>query len=105
VDLLRAGFNWFGTEEDIEFTDNGLKLSWNNSIPYETENPFPLILSRLAGKIDIPEQKILPLTKSKVLDDLINVGSLNASEIALNNNMKKKEKQLKRKGKNWIGLK
>lgn len=36
VDLLRAGFNWFGTEEDIEFTDNGLKLSWNNSIPYET---------------------------------------------------------------------
>jgi hypothetical protein len=54
VDLLRAGFNWFGTEEDIEFTDGGLKLSWNNSIPFETENPFPLILSRIAGKIDIP---------------------------------------------------
>ena len=54
VDLLRAGFNWFGTEDDIEFTDGGLKLSWNNSIAYETENPFPLILSRVAGKMDLP---------------------------------------------------
>lgn len=36
VDLLRAGVSWFGTEEDIEFTGNGLKLSWNNSIPFET---------------------------------------------------------------------
>lgn len=34
VDLLRAGLNWFGTEEDIEFTDNGIRLSWNNSIPF-----------------------------------------------------------------------
>jgi hypothetical protein len=35
ADLMRQGINWFGTEEDIEFTDSGMKLSWNNSIPYE----------------------------------------------------------------------
>lgn len=52
VELLRAGFDWFGTEEDIEFTNNGLRLSWNNSIPFETECPFPLILSRIAGKME-----------------------------------------------------
>ncbi len=51
ADLLRAGLEWFGTEEDIEFTENGLKISWNNSIPFETACPFPLILSRLAGKM------------------------------------------------------
>lgn len=34
VDLLRAGLSWFGTEEDIEFTDAGVRLSWNNSIPF-----------------------------------------------------------------------
>ena len=105
VELLRAGFSWFGSEEDIEFTDGGLKLSWANSMPYETENPFPLILSRLAGKLDIPEQKMLPFPKSKVLEDLIAVSSLNASEIALNNSMKKKEKVLKKKGKGWLALK
>ena len=104
VDLLRAGINWFGTEEDIEFTDSGVKLSWNNSIPFESENPFPLILSKLAGKIEVREQTILPFPKSKVVDDLINASSLNASEISLNVNMKKKEKVSKRRGKNWLGL-
>ena len=51
VELLRVGVHWFGTESDIEFTESGVKLSWNNSIPFETDNPFPLILSRMAGKM------------------------------------------------------
>ena len=34
LDMLRAGLSWFGTEQDIEFTENGLRLSWNNSIPF-----------------------------------------------------------------------
>jgi len=40
-----------------------------------------------------------------VIDDLINVSSLNASEISLNNNMKKKERLLKKRGKDWVALK
>ena len=52
VDLLRAGVNWSGNEDDIEFTENGVRLSWNNSVPFDNENsPFPLILSKLAGKL------------------------------------------------------
>lgn len=47
---------------------------------------------------------MLPFPKSKVLDDLIAVSSLNASEIALNNNMKKREKMAKRRGKSWVAL-
>lgn len=31
VDLLRLDCNWIGTIEDIEFTETGIKLSWNNS--------------------------------------------------------------------------
>ena len=34
IDLLRQGVNWFGDENDIEITDNGVKLSWNNSISF-----------------------------------------------------------------------
>lgn len=34
VDLLRSDFHWFGTEEDIEITDSGIKLSWNNTIQF-----------------------------------------------------------------------
>ena len=67
VELMKSGFNWFGTEEDIEFTDTGLKLSWNNSTHFDDESPFPVILSRLAGKLEITEQKILPFPKNKVL--------------------------------------
>ena len=52
VDLMRAGLDWFGTEEDIQFTDGGIRLSWNNTVPFSNEeSPFPLILSRIAGKL------------------------------------------------------
>lgn len=44
IDLLRSDLNWFGTDEDIEFTDTGIKLSWNNSISYNLVNPIPKIL-------------------------------------------------------------
>jgi hypothetical protein len=54
--------------------------------------------------MDVPEQKILPFPKSRILEDLIKVSSLNASEISLSTNMKRKEKVLKRKGRNWLGL-
>lgn len=48
---------------------------------------------------------MLPFPKSKVLEDLISVSSLNASEIGLNNNMKKREKVSKKRGRGWICLK
>jgi hypothetical protein len=48
---------------------------------------------------------MLPFPKSKAIDDLISVSSLNASEIALNNTIKKKEKVLKKRGKTWLALK
>lgn len=47
IDLLRMGINWFGDENDIEFTDNGLKLSWNNSSNFTTASPFKEILTRI----------------------------------------------------------
>jgi hypothetical protein len=44
IDLLRSDCNWFGTDEDIEFTETGIKLSWNNGISYNLVNPIPKIL-------------------------------------------------------------
>ena len=44
IDLLRSDCNWFGNEEDIEITDTGIKLSWNNGIGYNLVNPFPKII-------------------------------------------------------------
>ena len=69
IDLLRSDCNWFGTEEDIEFTDGGVKLSWNNSIGYNMVNPIPKILERISMR---PEDKagdanLLPFPKNKTI--------------------------------------
>ena len=34
IDMLRTGLCWTGTESDIDVTENGVKLSWNNSMVY-----------------------------------------------------------------------
>ena len=70
IDLLRSDCNWFGTEEDIEFTETGIKLSWNNSISYNLVNPIPNLLERISSR---PEGKagdmnLLPFPKSKVMN-------------------------------------
>lgn len=50
IDLIRSGVYWSGTEADIDVTDNGLKLSWNNSMVYSENNPnpFPELIKRIA---------------------------------------------------------
>ena len=48
--MLREDANWYGTEDDIEFTDTGIKLSWNNSIQFNLANPFPNILAKLVNR-------------------------------------------------------
>lgn len=51
VEILRADSTWFGNEEDIEFTDSGLKLSWNNGCQFNLINPFPTILARIVNRV------------------------------------------------------
>lgn len=41
IDMLRTGQCWTGTEADIDVTENGVKLSWNNSIIFSENNPNP----------------------------------------------------------------
>ena len=61
VEMLRDDNNWFGTEDDIEFTDTGLKLSWNNSCPFSLANPFPVILSKLVTRTEaVKRNSLLP---------------------------------------------
>ena len=48
---------------------------------------------------------MLPFPKSRVLEDLIALSSQSASDIALSNHMKKREKQSKKRGRNWLCLK
>lgn len=37
AELLKNYCLWVGTDEDIEFTQSGIKLSWNNStVTYKT---------------------------------------------------------------------
>ncbi len=50
--MLRADCNWFGTEDDIEFTDTGLKLSWHNSCQFNLVNPFANIISKLMTRTE-----------------------------------------------------
>jgi hypothetical protein len=50
--MLRADCNWFGTEDDIEFTDTGLKLSWNNSCPFNLVNPFANMINKLVARTE-----------------------------------------------------
>jgi hypothetical protein len=75
IDLLRSDCNWFGTEDDIEFTDTGIKLSWNNSMGYNLVNPFPRIIEKFAVRPEEKnsEQTLLPFPKSKIIQDLIKV--------------------------------
>ena len=47
IDLLRGGVTWFGDENDIEFTEGGLKLSWNNSMNFTEKTPIPDLLTRI----------------------------------------------------------
>lgn len=68
VDLLREDSNWFGTEEDIEFTDSGLKLSWNNSCQFNLVNPFPTILARLVARTEAQKgSSLLPFPEVKAI--------------------------------------
>lgn len=38
MEAARNGADWFGTTNDIEITDSGIKLSWNNSAAISTES-------------------------------------------------------------------
>ena len=51
MDLLRGDTNWFGTEEDIEFAQDGsVKLSWNNGCSFNLVNPIPAILAKISTR-------------------------------------------------------
>jgi hypothetical protein len=68
VDILRTDCNWFGTEDDIEFTDSGLKLSWNNSCQYNLVNPFPTIFNKLVTRIEgMKGNSLLPFPEIKTI--------------------------------------
>ena len=83
-----------------------MKLSWNNGMGFNLVNPFPKMIERIAIRVEKKgDTSLLPFPKSKVIMDLINVSKENASEISLHPQMKKKEKVLKKKGKNWLALK
>lgn len=77
IDLLRNGVTWFGTEQDIEFTDNGLKLSWNNSVPFSEKSPLQELLTRISERDT--SSTILPFPPNKMMNDLIAVSKENAS--------------------------
>lgn len=102
--MLRADCNWFGTEDDIEFTDSGIKLSWNNSCQYNLANPFPVILPKLAARNSAKGGTLLLFPEVKAVAELVKVCKENASEISLHPQMKTKVKFSKRKGKDWMGL-
>ena len=105
--MLRSDINWFGNEEDIEFTDAGIKLSWNNGMSFSLVNPFPKIIEKFSLRPDDRggETNLLPFPKNKIILDLIKLSRENASEISLHPQMKKKDKILKKKGKSWFALK
>ena len=103
--MLREDCNWFGTDDDIEFTDTGIKLSWNNSCQFNLVNPFPGILGKLVNRAEaVKGNSLLPFPEVKSVNELIKVCRENASEISLHPQMKTKVKLSKRKGKNWMGL-
>ena len=77
IDLLRAGITWFGDENDIEITETGLKLSWNNSIYFTDKTTIPDLLTRIGVREST--STILPFPKNKPLNDLIAVSKENAS--------------------------
>ena len=79
VECLRMDLHWFGTEDDIEFTDTGMKLSWNNSCPYNIANPFPNMLARLTARQEGKGSTLLPFPEVKGIKELIAVSKENAS--------------------------
>lgn len=103
--MLRTGMCWSGAEADIDITENGLKLSWNNSIIYSENNPnpFPDLIDRLANRKE--QSGVLPFPPSKMISDLIKVSRENASEMSLHPLLKKRDKVFKKKGKNWLAIK
>jgi hypothetical protein len=105
IDLLRNGLYWSGTEADIDVTESGLKLSWNNSMIYSENNPnpFPELITKIGTRSS--ETGVLPFPQSKMIKDLIKVSSENASEMSLHPLLKKREKIFKKKGKNWLAIK
>lgn len=105
IDMLRTGMCWTGTEADIDITENGVKLSWNNSIIYSENNPnpFPDLIDRLANRKE--QSGVLPFPPNKMINDLIKVSKENASEMSLHPLLKKRDKVFKKKGKNWLAIK
>ena len=69
VETLREDCNLFGTEDDIEFTDSGIKLSWNNSCQFNLVNPFPAILSKLVTRTEaVKGNSLLPFPDVKAVN-------------------------------------
>jgi hypothetical protein len=56
MEAARNGADWFGTTNDIEITDSGIKLSWNNSAPIsaESSNSLREVLEQISVE-KIPE--------------------------------------------------
>ena len=79
IDLLRNNVYWSGTDADIDVTENGVKLSWNNSMIYSENNPnpFPELITKIAVRTE--KQGVLPFPNSKMINDLIKVSKENAS--------------------------
>ena len=38
MEAARNGADWYGTVNDVEITDTGMKLSWNNTLPITSES-------------------------------------------------------------------
>ena len=102
IDMLRAGVTWFGDEGDIEFTEAGLKLSWNNNLNFSEKTTIPDLITRIGVREN--QSSILPFPKNKPLNDLIAVSRENASEISLHPLLKKKDKAFKKKGRGWVAI-
>ena len=53
MELLRSGTDWKGTVKDVEITDGGIKLSWNNSVSTSLEDghdSLKVVLERVSGE-------------------------------------------------------
>lgn len=67
VDLLRLDCTWVGTEKDIEFTESGIKLSWNNFTSLKAEGCIMKVLEKLSNR-DETQSSILVFPKSKIME-------------------------------------
>lgn len=80
-------------------------MSWGGegNVSVNTGNPFPEMIRRL-GIREREEGGLLPFPESKQINDLVKVSVENASEMSLHPLLKKKDKILKKKGKNWLAI-